>query len=211
MVKGLLRGAVIGLVLCASALLVLVYRPREAAKPVISTERTGETPQDATLGQFSPLAQPLPAPALDFTRPNGTAQTLADFRGQWVLVNLWATWCAPCVREMPALDRLQARLGQRLKVLAISEDRGAAHVVEPFLEKLALAQLAIYLDAKGAAQSALEVRGLPTSYLIDPDGRIRGKLEGAAAWDSPDMVALLERYLGPADAAGAAVKGAAAR
>ena len=132
MVKGLLRGAVIGLVLFASALLGLALWSREGTKPAIMAERTDGAPQGAALGQFNPLDQPLPAPALDFVGRDGAAQSLADFHGRWLLVNLWATWCAPCVREMPALDRLQAQLGQKLTVLAISEDRGGAFLSRVF-------------------------------------------------------------------------------
>ena len=125
---------------------------------------------------------------------HGKTATLADFRGHVVLVNLWATWCAPCVKEMPSLERLQAKLGD-LKVLAISEDRQAATVVAPFIEKHGIEGLAIYLDPKNDVDHALAVGGLPTSFLIDRDGRILGELEGAAEWDSPAMVSLIEGYL----------------
>jgi thiol-disulfide isomerase/thioredoxin len=111
-------------------------------------------------------------------------------------VNFWATWCGPCAREMPSLDRLQARLGDRLAILAISEDRSGGEVVEPFLAKLRLTRLPVYLDPKTAAQQAFAMQGLPTTFLIDPKGRILGQLEGAAEWDSPAMLTLLERYLG---------------
>lgn len=196
MVKSLMRALIVLLVLCASGLLALVYWPKTPGSGVaVSGSRTDLSPQSAVLGQFTPLDPPLPAPEVGFAGRDGASLHLADFRGRWVLVNLWATWCVPCVREMPALDRLQAKLGNRLTVLAISEDRGAAPVVEPFLEKLGLATLAIYLDPKGGAQRSLGVQGLPTSFLIDGEGRILGKLEGAAAWDSPEMVAKLERYL----------------
>jgi hypothetical protein len=106
------------------------------------------------------------------------------------------------VREMPSLDRLQAKLGSRLAILAVSEDRGGAHVVDPFLEKLGLAALATYLDPKSALSGELEVTGLPTTFLIDDQGRILGQLEGAAEWDSPRMVRTIERYLQGASASG---------
>jgi thiol-disulfide isomerase/thioredoxin len=167
--------------------------------------------QEAALGQFTPLDPPRPAPELGFTSRDGTQLRLTDFRGRVVLVNLWATWCGPCVREMPSLDRLQAQLGDRLLVLAISEDRGGAHVVDPFLEKLALAHLAIFLDASSAAQQAFKVRGLPTSFLIDRDGRILGSLEGGAEWDAPEMVARLERFLRQGGTGGGVIKTSAGR
>jgi len=192
-------------VLGAAGLLGAFYGP-DASAPRYASEvangRADMVKQDAALGQFTPLDPPRPAPELAFAGRDGTKLRLADFRGRVVLVNLWATWCGPCVREMPSLDRLQAKFGDRLLVLAISEDRGGANVVEPFLEKLALTRLAIFLDAPGAAQQAFKVRGLPTSFLIDGAGRILGSLEGGAAWDAPDMVARLERYLGQGGGAG---------
>jgi thiol-disulfide isomerase/thioredoxin len=193
-------GAVIVLVvLCLAGLLAAFYWPgaplRRDNGSIMSSQPDTGAPQEAALGQFTPLDRPLPAPELGFATRDGRVVRLADFRGRFVLVNLWATWCAPCVREMPSLDRLQARLGERLAVLAISEDRGGGKVVEPFLGKLGLERLAVYLDPKTAAQQAFGARGLPTSFLIDRDGRILGRLEGAAAWDSPDMLARLEGYL----------------
>jgi hypothetical protein len=96
---------------------------------------------------------------------------------------------------MPSLDRLQARLGDRVRVLAISEDRKGPEVVDPFLGKLDVKAMTIYLDPGARAQQAFGIRGLPTTFLIDPDGALRGKVEGAAEWDSPKMVTLLERYV----------------
>jgi thiol-disulfide isomerase/thioredoxin len=196
-VKGLLRALIVLGVLSASAVLALAYWPRNVEPgPAIGSDKgKDEALQPATLGQFTPLDPPRPAPDASFTERDGTPRRLADFRGHWLLVNLWATWCGPCVREMPSLDRLQAQLGNRLTVLAISEDRGGGHVVDPFLEKLSLDALAVYLDPKGGVSEALGVHGLPTSFLLDDQGRIRGSLEGAAPWDSPKMVATLERYL----------------
>jgi thiol-disulfide isomerase/thioredoxin len=196
-VKGLLRALILVCVLSASVPLVLAYWPRnvDLDEPGAGDSGKDEALRPATLGQFTPLDPPRPAPDARFTDRDGTPRRLADFRGRFVLVNLWATWCAPCVREMPSLDRLQAKLGSRLAVLAISEDRGGAHVVDPFLEKLGLKTLAIYLDPKSATGEALEVSGLPTTFLIDDQGRILGHLEGAAEWDSPKMVATIERYL----------------
>ncbi|HKW53445.1 MAG TPA: TlpA disulfide reductase family protein [Stellaceae bacterium] len=155
----------------------------------------------AALGKLTPLDPPRPAPVLSFAARDGSPAQLADFHGHWLLVNLWATWCAPCVREMPSLDRLQAKLGDRLTVLAVSQDRGGAEVVDPFLQKLGLASLHIYLDPKAVVGKGLGARGLPTSFLVDGEGRVRAQLEGAAEWDSPPMLATLEHYFDN-DAAG---------
>ena len=191
---------IVVVVLCLGGLAAALYWPaaplrRDDGIHLGSKSDTG-APQDMALGEFTPLDRPLPAPALQFTARDGRPARLADFRGRFLLVNLWATWCAPCVREMPSLERLQAQLGNRLAVLAISEDRQGGAVVEPFLAKLGLERLAVYLDPQDAAQQAFHARGLPTSYLIDPEGRILGLLEGAAEWDSPAMLQRLDGYLG---------------
>ena len=119
-----------------------------------------------------------------------------DFHGQAVLLNFWATWCAPCVREMPALDRLQARLGpEGLSVIALSVDRRGLEVVEPFYRRLSIEALDIYLDPANQVARSFTVPGLPTTYLIDPDGQMVGVLAGPAEWDSPDALALMRHYL----------------
>jgi thiol-disulfide isomerase/thioredoxin len=195
-----MRAILVLLVLCVTAAVGIRLWPllslrHDRPEPAPLAADRGAPPEAAPLGQLTPLEPPRPAPDLTFTTLDGVPRKLADFRGRVVLVNLWATWCGPCVREMPSLDRLQAALGDRLTVLAISEDQGAAHVVEPFLAKLGLARLAVFLDPAAAAHDAFRVRGLPTSFLIDKEGRILGSLEGAAMWDAPAMIARLERYL----------------
>ena len=188
--KILIRTLAIALVIGTVAVAALLIRPshREALPPPASTATQ-------PIGKFIALEPPLPAPALGFTARSGEAKTLADFQGQVVLVNLWATWCAPCVEEMPALDRLQQKLGSSLTILAISEDRRGAEVVEPFIARIGVKHLGVYLDPKSAAIGAFGAQGLPTSYLIGKDGRILGKLEGEAKWDEPPMLATLERYV----------------
>jgi thiol-disulfide isomerase/thioredoxin len=144
------------------------------------------------LGQFSPAALPLPAPEVAFTDLEGKPTGFADFRGKPAVVNLWATWCQPCLREMPSLERLQQKLAGRLTVAAVSQDRGGEKAVTPFLARLGLDKVKIYLDPKSEVGKAFGVRGLPTSIVLDAEGREVGRVEGAAEWDSEKMLAVLE-------------------
>ena len=141
-------------------------------------------PEPAAVGRFQVSDQP--ARDFAFTDGAGKPVTLADFAGKVVLLNLWATWCAPCIKEMPSLARLQTELGGAdFQVVALAQDRGGAPVVLPFLEKLGVKSLAPYLDAPGAAGKAFAVQGLPTSLLIGRDGRETARLLGGADWDGP--------------------------
>jgi thiol-disulfide isomerase/thioredoxin len=156
-------------------------------------------PERARLGEFIPVTPPPPAPAVSFADLDGNTVSLSDFAGKIILVNLWATWCEPCVREMPSLERMQARLGDKITVVAISEDRGGSKVVAPFVGKLGLKSVRTFLDPKSAVERAFEVQGLPTSFLIDRKGRVLGRVEGAAEWDSPKLLETLEPFLGGDD------------
>lgn len=143
------------------------------------------------LGEFIPVAPPQPAPTVAFTTAAGKPATLGDFKGKPTVVNLWATWCAPCLREMPSLVKLHAQFADALTVAAVAEDHGGSKVVAPFIAQHDLDALAIYLDPKGALAQAFEVTGLPTSIVLDAEGRVVGKVEGAADWSSAAMLGVL--------------------
>ncbi|WP_240782667.1 TlpA disulfide reductase family protein [Roseococcus sp. SYP-B2431] len=138
-----------------------------------------------------------PLPGFTFLDAEGKEKTAADFAGQGLVVNLWATWCAPCVAEMPALERLAAALaGERVAVLPLSSDRGGKSAVEGFYQRTGITGLGVWLDPRGAAARALGARGLPTTVVVDRTGQERARLEGDAAWDRPDMVAAVRRLVG---------------
>lgn len=183
-------------VLCVAALGLLLYY-RAQHPPAIPVPLAANGTPTVPDFKFTALNPPQPAPALTFTTRGGAPKTLADFRGRLVLVNFWATWCGPCAEEMPSLDRLQARLGSRLTVLAISEDRRGGDAVDPFLAKLKLADLAVYLDARNSALQAFGLVGLPTSILIDRDGRMVWRVEGGVDWTGAEAAAKLAPYLAP--------------
>lgn len=153
---------------------------------------------------FTPLETPRSLPDLHFTNANGRPQNLADFRGRFVLLNLWATWCVPCRKEMPTLDRLEVNLGgPDFEVVALSIDRQGLATVQPFFKELRLKALRVYLDQSGEAASTLGAPGLPTTLLIDRDGQEVARKIGPAEWDSPAMEGVIRRYLtGKATAAG---------
>ncbi len=154
-----------------------------------------DEPGQIKIGEFIPAATPQPAPEFSFSDLSGKPAALADFKGKFVLLNLWATWCQPCLKEMPSLAALQARQGTALTVVAVSEDRGGAATVEPVVVKLGLDRLKIYLDPKSAAIHAFAAEGLPTSFLIDGDGMVLGKVEGGADWDSDKIRAVLDKLM----------------
>jgi thiol-disulfide isomerase/thioredoxin len=132
-------------------------------------------------------------PAFEFEDGEGNVKTLADFKGRWVLLNLWATWCAPCKAEMPSLNRLQQQLGSdTFEVLALSLDRGGQVKAKAFLTETQSTGLKFYIDPTGKAGSRLKAAGMPTTFLIDPDGKEVGRLVGPAEWDSSAAVALIE-------------------
>ena len=150
------------------------------------------------LKDFKPLDPPQAAPAITFTDDQARNLSLADFRGKVVLLNFWATWCIPCVEEMPSLDSLQGKLGgDNFVVVAISTDRQGLPIVEPFFDKLGIHNLGTYLDPSHTAQRAFGIRGIPTTMVIDREGRERGRLEGMTRWDSSEALALIRHYLGP--------------
>jgi thiol-disulfide isomerase/thioredoxin len=140
--------------------------------------------------------EPKEVPAFGFTDAAGNELTLADFRGKVVVLNLWATWCAPCRREMPSLDRLQAEhRGDDLLVLPLSVDRADLAKIQEFYEEVGVEHLDIYRDPKAAASRALGAFGLPTTVVIDREGRDVGRLLGPAEWDGEEAVALLRSLL----------------
>jgi len=126
----------------------------------------------------------------------GNEVTLADFRGKVVMVNYWATWCAPCIRELPSIDRLQAELGgEDFTVVAINIDRGGKGVAAPFAERLALKNLALYLDPRNLTTRAIGVNVMPTTIIYDRAGQEVGRMEGGAEWDAPEAKALMRWFM----------------
>lgn len=147
--------------------------------------------------EFSFFDQPRPLPELRFVSGDGRALSLADFRGRPILLNVWATWCVPCRKEMPSLDRLQAKLGtSQLIVLPLSIDLQGLPVVRKFYAELGLTSLGTYLDQSGAAAAKVNAVGVPTTLLIDREGQEIGRKIGPAEWDSPETIALLRAHFG---------------
>lgn len=163
--------------------------------PGLASAARADSNGPAPLGEFIPAKPPWRAPAVSFADAAGRNLSLSDFTGRLVLVNLWATWCAPCRQEMPSLERLQTRLGDKIAILAISEDRGGSKAVAPFVARFGLKAVKTYLDPDSAVGRAFKVDGLPTSFLIDRQGRVLGRVEGGAEWDSPKMLAILDPLL----------------
>jgi thiol-disulfide isomerase/thioredoxin len=141
-------------------------------------------------------ATPEAVPAISFEDGTGAKKTLADWKGKVVLLNLWATWCAPCRTEMPALDRLQKALGSdRFEVVALSVDRQGTAPSKKFLDDAKIAHLKLYVDSTSKSVGAVRAPGLPATLLIDAEGREIGRLAGPAEWDGADAKRLIQSAL----------------
>jgi thiol-disulfide isomerase/thioredoxin len=160
-------------------------------------------PFPACAFNFAPTP-PKPPPVLAFQDAAGNPLTLEDFRGKVVVLNLWATWCGPCRKEMPSLDHLQAKYGaEGIYVLPLSLDRGDLSQIQSFYDEIGIRNLKIYRDPKGAASRTLRALGLPTTLVLDRDGREVGRVLGPAEWDGDDALATLRALLlGPQRADG---------
>lgn len=162
-------------------------------------------------GRIAPLARgevaavsvatrPKLVPELSFHDRSGQPKTLADWRGRVVLLNLWATWCVPCRKEMPALDQLARQAGDKFEVVAINLDTGDRQKPRHFLAEIGVGKLAYYEDPSGGVFQELKrlgrAPGLPTSILIDGAGCEIGYLAGPAEWASADALKLVRAAVG---------------
>jgi thiol-disulfide isomerase/thioredoxin len=134
-----------------------------------------------------------PAPDVAFNGPDGEEITLAEFRGEPVLVNLWATWCAPCVKELPTLDPIAdaRRKGEQINVIAVSQDMGPQASIKAFLNTHKIFALEAYHDPKMALSGALNAQVLPTTILYDAQGREVWRYVGDLDWTGPEAARLL--------------------
>jgi len=157
-----------------------------------------ETFKRGELAKLTVLDEPPVQPEGEFTNPDGETVTLADFRGQVVLVNLWATWCPPCVEEMPTLAALQATRGSEdFKVLAVSVDRVPdAEMSREMLEELSEGVLEFFHDPNYQIPFAAQAQGFPITILYDREGRELARLSGDADWASEEALALVDWALG---------------
>ena len=162
----------------------------------------GNTPS-ATPPQDSPSASASdlivseaakPVPDKPFIDAHGVAHTLADYKGKYVLVNFWATWCGPCKVELPALQALKATLGDKLTVMTISLDTDPALAVA-YLDNKGLNGLDRFADPDLGLATAIGANELPTTLLIDPESNIIGRHVGSAEWDRQEAIAALEKIV----------------
>ncbi|UCD33304.1 MAG: TlpA family protein disulfide reductase [Desulfobacterales bacterium] len=142
---------------------------------------------------FNPFGTPLlekgvPAPNVSLPGLDGKNVSLADFKGKVVLLNIWATWCAPCVAEMPSMEKLYQELkGEDFELLAISVDESGAEAVKPFVEKYKLG-FPVLLDTKGEIKDLYQATGIPESFIIDKNGMIVDKIIGPRDWATSEAI-----------------------
>ena len=136
-----------------------------------------------------------PAPDFGFADLDGKKVRLSDYRGKVVLVNIWATWCRPCVDEMPSLGRLYRKFKDKdFEVLAISIDAEGAKMVAPFVKEYKLTFPAL-IDPEGSIKESYGVTGVPESFIIDQQGILVKKVIGAADWSAPEVFRFIENLL----------------
>ncbi len=179
------RALVTAATVAAGALGGNVAPRRAVAQEMGSVDDLQDMPPGATL------------PAFQFFTPDNQARTLADYRGRGVVLNLWATWCGPCVAELPTLDALAAAVAaDDIVVLPLSSDAGGAASVRAFYDGHDIEHLPVLLDPGGAITSAWQVPGIPVTVIFDRTGHPRGRLIGGADWSTPAAVARVKALCG---------------
>ncbi len=148
-------------------------------------------------GQIEQI-EPTTAPDLKFTDAAGKPLSLASYRGSGLVVNVWATWCGPCVAELPTFAAISQSLAKsKILVLPISVDMDGLKTVQAFYTSHDIKNLPILLDPTGDAPALLNTDGIPVSIIVNPEGKLVGRLDGSASWNSPATVALLRQLAGP--------------
>ncbi len=198
--RGFMPGWLMGVALAAAGValvsgLALLWEMPRAEHAVLRLPSNAVDNTAASPG-FAFPAEPRALPDLRFVDAAGRSHALSELRGRPLVLNIWATWCVPCRTEMPTLDRLQAILaGTDALVVPLSIDSKGLPVVTAFYREIGIKSLGIYVDSSGVTSSRIATVGVPTTLLVNRDGREIGRKLGAAVWDSPDMVSLIRSRL----------------
>jgi thiol-disulfide isomerase/thioredoxin len=180
--------------------MMAITRRAALAGGTLAATLAARKPRAAELSDLAtalkPVTPPADMPPFTFYDAQGKPHTLAEFHGHGMIINLWATWCAPCVAELPSLSALSKTLAPKdIAVLPLSSDHGGAKVVEAFFSSHDITGLPVLLDPKSEVLRALHARGLPTSVLVNRQGKECARLEGGADWNTPAAAALIERLV----------------
>lgn len=168
------------------------------ANTAFAADPDWQAARDGGLNKLVVAEEPAPVPDTEFTDPDGATFSLADWQGKVVALNFWATWCAPCREEMPALDRLQAELGgDDFEVVTIATGRNSVERIEDFYAEVGVTNLPILLDPRQKLSRDMGVVGLPVTVLIDREGREVARYLGDAEWDQDAAKTLITQMTAP--------------
>lgn len=169
--------------------------PQPAANTLSSAEPGNSPPEAPKGGKVDRSHAGAAMPAIPFTGPDGGPATLTRFRGKPLLVNLWATWCAPCLAEMPMLDALAAREKGRMQLMVVSQDLAGKRAVDPYFAKQKFTTLIPYLDKQNVLMEAVKVDTLPVTILYGADGKEKWRVTGGMDWTGAEAKALIDKAL----------------
>ncbi len=202
MILGGLAGVVVALVgIYGMGWLVRKSAVPEACRPAAQLAQTLQPLARGEVAALAPAKSPIPLTEVAFRDSDGKERTLADWKGKTVLLNLWATWCVPCKKEMPALDELQQKLGGAdFEVVAVNIDTRNPEKAKAWLTDTGITALAYYADNNARIFQDLKEKGrafgMPTTILVDRNGCEVATLAGPAEWASPDAIKFIEAALG---------------
>lgn len=174
-------------------------QPASTAPATPAPAGSGTGSAEAFTGKLDTTHKGQPLPAVTIALPDGTKQALAAFKGKPLLVNLWATWCGPCVLEMPMLDTVARREAGKLQVVVVSQDLQGAEVVAPWFDDKGFTDLKPWLDPENELGFALGTGVLPTTVLYDAEGREVWRMVGGYEWSGREATALLAKSLNGSD------------
>lgn len=158
---------------------------------------TLEALRDGSMKKLSFHAEPKPAVDIAFGDLDGGRHKLADFNGKYALVNFWATWCAPCRKEMPGLDALQSEFGgDAFDIVTIATGRNSPTGIRKFFAEAGVENLPTYIDPKQKLARQMSVLALPITVILNPDGEEIARLQGDAEWDSDSARAIISALIG---------------
>jgi thiol-disulfide isomerase/thioredoxin len=150
---------------------------------------------ESTLDRINILPQPFPIALVDFTNPVGQPINFEHYKGKVVVVNVWATWCPPCVRELPALNRLDKSLdAEHFALIPISIDAEAVNVVQPFLESLELSTFNSYFDPQQQLRDVFPLDTIPATFILNEQGELVAYVRSFVDWDDKNVISFLEQF-----------------